>query len=77
MSISAHVSEFVKTHMEEATKTYSVFDGSNRLEYFYVAHIDIKDGEQCMCTQYTYDSTSARIVKTKESKASWDSAWDI
>ena len=77
MSNVAHVSEFISTHMEEATKTFSKYDASERLEYFYVAQIDIKVGELCMCTQYAYDGTSARVLKTKESKVAWEVTWDI
>jgi len=77
MSINSHASDMVSTHMSETVKTYSTFDGSSRLEYFYVAHVDAEEGDTCMLTQYAYDGTSSRIVKTKESKATWLAAWEI
>lgn len=77
MSKEASVSEMVSTHFAEAVKTYSAFDGSDRLEFHYVAHVDTKDGEQCMVTQYVYDGTTTRVQKTKESKVAWDGSWDI
>ena len=77
MSVNSHVSQMMEGHLKEAVKTYSTYDGSDRLEFFYVANIDIADGELCMSTQYTYDATSTRIVKTKESKATWQAAWEI
>lgn len=72
-----HATDFVNTHMQEAVKTYSVYDGSQRLTAYYVALSDAAHGTQCMVTNYTYDGVSTRVLKTKEALATWDSAWDI
>lgn len=77
MGIEAKASDLVSSHLKEAVKTYSVFDASQRLEYFYVANVDASHGEICMVTQYAYDGTSTRVQKQKEDKATWDSSWDI
>lgn len=77
MAINSHVSDMVSTHFEEGIKSICVYDASDRLEFHYVANIDAEDGDLCMATQYTYVGTSTRVEKTKESKALWQSAWDI
>ncbi len=77
MGLTTNTSEFVKTHLNEAIKTYMAYDGSSRLEYIYVAGIDTANGEACMGTQYTYSGTSSRVVKSKEFKSTWNSSWDI
>lgn len=69
--------DFIRPHANEAVKTYSTYDGSNRLEYHYTALADAEHGAQCLVTQYTYDGGSSRVQKTKESLATWDSSWDI
>jgi hypothetical protein len=63
--------------MSESVKTYSVYDGSNRLIQFYEAHTDASDGDKCRLTTYTFDGASDRLLKSKESLATWSSAWDI
>jgi len=75
--LESNPSQLVSSHFKEAIKSYSTFDGSLRLENIYVAHVDTEAGEACMRTQYTYDGTSTRVEKTKESLAAWDAAWDI
>lgn len=73
----AKASDFIGTHLHEAIKYYATYDASNRLEYTYVAQVETVNGGQCMKTQYVYDGTSTRVVKMKESKTTWNSAWDI
>jgi hypothetical protein len=73
----SRASDFVSAHLQEAIKTHSVYDGSNRLIQFYAAIEQAKHGEQCALTNYTYDGASARVVGTKETLSTWDSAWDI
>lgn len=72
-----HASDFMTSQIQEAVKTYTVYDGSNRPQYFYVAMVDTVHGGQCQLTTYTYDGASTRVQKSKESLATWDSAWDI
>ena len=67
----------LKAHAHEGVKQYITYDGSNRMEYVYVADANAVDGDECMVTQYTYDGGSSRIQKMKESITTWDSSWDI
>lgn len=67
----------LKAHAGEMIKQYYAYDGSNRLEYVYTAHINTGDGEPCERTQYTYDGGTTRIVKRAETNSTWDSSWDI
>lgn len=69
--------DFVLSHQKEAVKQYIAYDGSSRMEYNYVALADAAHGEPCMVTQYVYDGASARVIKTKESLSTWNSAWDV
>ena len=69
--------DFIKSQMAEGVKTYSVYDGSNRLSDVYTAMVDTEHGEQCIRTQYTYYDSTTRIKQTKESLATWNSSWDI
>jgi hypothetical protein len=69
--------DFIIPHRSEAVKTYATYDASQRLEYFYTAMADAQHGDRCLVTQYTYDGTSGRVVKSKESLSLWDSSWDI
>ena len=76
-ALRSHASDFVSTQLQEAVKTYSDYDLSNRLTAFYTALIDCEHGEKCLVTYYEYDGASTRVTKTKEGLATWDSAWDI
>jgi len=77
MALTSHASDMISTHLLEAVKTYSAFDAFDRLEYFYTAHVDAANGDTCLVTQYAYDGVSTRVQKTKESKSTWNSAWEI
>lgn len=70
-------SDLIPSESREATKTYSVYDGSGRLTAYYITTIETLDGEDCLKTEYEYDGDTHRVVKTKESRASWDETWDI
>lgn len=67
----------LKTTAYELVKQYMIYDGSGRLTSLYTAHTDAETGTPCVLTQYTYDGTSGRIEKRKESDATWDASWDI
>lgn len=58
-------------------KSYIEYDGFNRMSKIYTGGTDIAHGTPCTLTEYVYDGASVRITKRKESKATWDSAWDI
>jgi len=62
---------------EEAVKTYSVYDGANRLIEFYVAITNAENNTICHVTKYAYDGVTNRVQKTKEDFATWNSSWDI
>jgi hypothetical protein len=65
------------THKNEHIKVYIEYDGLDRQEYTYTAATDAADGAPCLRTQYVYDGTSGRVIKMKESEATWDSDWDV
>jgi hypothetical protein len=67
----------LKTTAYELVKQYVSYDGSDRTEYVYTAHTDAVHGTPCTVTQYEYVGASARVLKRKESNATWDSSWDI
>jgi hypothetical protein len=69
--------DFISSHFREAVKTFSVYDGTNRLIEFYTALTDAEDSGMCLKTEYSYDGATTRILKSKESLATWSSAWDI
>jgi IMP cyclohydrolase len=72
-----HPTDFIRAHLNEATKEYIVYDGTSRMTEVYVATVDAEDGEPCLKTTYEYDGVSTRIVKRKEELDLWDSSWDI
>jgi hypothetical protein len=67
----------LKTTAYELVKQYVEYDASDRTEYVYTAHTDAADGTPCTVTQYVYDGVSSRVIKRKESNATWDETWDI
>lgn len=67
----------IKTAQRELVKQYVTYDGSNRTQYIYEVRADADHGCPCMRTEYEYDGTTSRVVKRKESLATWDSSWDI
>ena len=69
--------DLLLAHMHELTKTYIAFDGFNRMVTVYTAHTEAAHGANCIKTQYEYDGATTRIKKRKESKTTWDAAWDI
>ena len=69
--------DLLKSLTKELLKEYVTYDGQSRKEFVYQAGVDADDGDQCLATQFVYDSTSLRIVKRKEFYTTWQSAWDI
>jgi hypothetical protein len=72
-----HASDLLSFQAKEAMKMHIEYDGSNRMEYVYVAPIDAEDGATCMATQYQYDGVSNRVSGMKESMSTWQAAWDF
>jgi hypothetical protein len=75
--VPSHVSDFIKSHSKEAVKQFITYDLLDRMEYHYVATIDVADQGPCMVTQYEYDGTSGRVVKAKESIGVWLAAYEL
>lgn len=69
--------DFIKPHGREALKQYIVYDALYRMIAVYEAVADTAVGDQCLKTEYAYDGGSSRIVKMKESLATWQAGWDI
>ena len=63
-------------NMNEAVKTFSVYDGQSRLTDFYVAPARAQHGDQCLRTTYSYLNTSNLVEKSRDVLATWDSSWD-
>jgi hypothetical protein len=68
---------FLTTGKNEYIKTFIEYDALSRMEYIYEAHADARDGAPCLVTQYAYDGTSQRVVKTKEYHGTWLAAYEI
>jgi len=75
--VEASKSAQLISHAKEMVKQYIAYDGSSRPEYVYTAPTEAADGAPAIVTQYSYDGTSTRIVKRKESATVWDVTWDI
>ena len=69
--------DFIKTHLGQLVKTFSGFDGSNRLITYLEAPTGAKDGDAALLSTYTYDGTSSRILKSRETASTWSSSNDI
>ena len=67
----------LKSHTNELTKVHNAYDASNRIEYTYTATDDALDGGPCLCTRFSYDGVSSRIVYAKEYNATWTASWEI
>lgn len=67
----------ILTGLKQALKTYCVYDDSLRLTDVYEVAVEAPHGAKCLRTQYQYVGTTSRILKEKESVASWDSSWDM
>lgn len=61
----------------EVVKTKSFIDGSDRVTERYEALANTGHGGPCLKTEYTYHGTTSVVDKSKESQATWDSAWEI
>lgn len=71
------VREFLMAIKQEPVKMLRVYDATNRLATQYEAVTHAKNGDPCMKTEYTYDGTSSRVVKLKESVDIWLLAYDL
>ena len=71
------VREFLTAIRQEPVKMFRVYDGSNRLSIQYEAVTHAVNGEPCMKTEYIYDATSSRVLKSKESVDVWSSTYDV
>ncbi len=61
----------------EAMKSFSVYDGSDRLITRYEAVSNALDQAPCLKTTYTYIGASTRVEKSKEEIGVWLTAYDI
>lgn len=71
------VREFLTAIRQEPVKMFRVYDAGNRLVTQYEAVTHAKSNDPCMRTDYTYDGTSSRVVKLKESVDTWLASYDI
>lgn len=71
------VREFLTTIRQEPVKMIRVYDAGNRLITQYEAVTHAQDGDPCMRTDYTYDGSSSRVLKLKETVDTWLAAYDI
>jgi len=68
--------EFLKTGTHEFIKSYLEYD-TGRMVTVYEARANAVNGDYCLKTEYVYDGISTRVIKMKETPATWNSAWDI
>lgn len=67
--------ELLKVQREELIKSYTALDAYDRPEYVYTARTDAANGDSCTRVQYVYaSSTSAVVIKMKETYSLWVSA---
>mgnify|MGYP007082005526 CR=1 FL=1 len=69
--------ELLNTVAKEATKTFSVYDGSDRLITRWEAPSNTVDGKPALKTEYTYIGVTTKLEKSRESIDVWSSAYDI
>lgn len=75
--MAANDNGLLKTSLHEPRKCFLVYDINGRCTDIYEARSNAVAGDPCMHTQYEYDGSSARVLKSKETEADWDAAWDI
>ena len=67
----------LQTHLNELTKTFTVFDGLSRPQFVYTAKSDAKNGDPCIKTEYIFaNPTSTTIIGSKETNSTWNSSFD-
>ena len=67
--------KLVRQSLAIGIKTYSVYDGSDRLTEFYEAAIDAENGDRALKTTYTYWTTTTLVKGSKEELSAWDTSW--
>ena len=77
MANKQSVREFLTAIRQEPVKMFRAYDGSNRLMLQYEAVTHAVSGDPCMKTEYTYDGTSSRVLKLKESVDVWSISYEI
>ena len=75
--MDAAKSEMLTSHAKELVKQYITYDGFNRMEKVYIAHVNTPDGGICLITQYVYDGVTTRIIKSKEYPGTWLASYEI
>lgn len=77
MSSDTDVDIFLQSLNSNAVKSKSFYDGSNRVITRYETVTNAVHGQPCLRTDYTYVGATPNVDASKESMATWDSAWDI
>lgn len=66
----------LKSIVNEYSKSKQLFDVNGRLEFLYVAPVDVKNGEPCFVTQYSYVGLTAVVDYMKEGESVWQTIWE-
>lgn len=66
----------LKSILNEYSKSKQFFDGSDRLEYLYTAHIEAVTGTPCVVVRYSYVGATAKVDYVKEYEGTWDISWE-
>lgn len=69
--------ELLKSLRAELTKSNSLYDGSNRLQFVYTAVSTAVTGTACVLTTYTYVGATTQVAKVKNTYDVWDASYDI
>lgn len=77
MSSDSNADAVLKALGGEVVKTKSFIDGNDRVTSRYEALANTVHDGPCLKTEYTYHGTTSVVDQSKESIATWDSAWDI
>lgn len=65
------------TEANEFVKSFTEYDGSDRVSKVYMAREGAAQGDPCTVTEYTYVGATTRVEKMKETQGVWQSSYDI
>lgn len=69
--------ELLLTNEKQQTKTHIVYDADKREKFIFVAPIDAKDGDPCICTEYTFLEPNSTAIRGQQERVyPWKTAWE-
>ena len=67
----------IRSLIYERKKSFSTYDGSDRISSIYEAAEGAATGTPCLRTDFAYVGASTRVEKTREQEDVWSAAYDI